>query len=71
MEINIQNSILIKFNNITENIKLTKDFDEFKNDLNEKFKIKEEDFEKFLLYYIDEDNDKITIQNFSDYSQFF
>ena len=71
MENNIQNSILIKFNNITENIKLTKDFDEFKNDLNEKFKIKEEDFEKFLLYYIDEDNDKISIQNFSDYSQFF
>ena len=69
MEKNI--SIIIKFNNITENIKLIKDFDEFKNKLFEIFQFKEKDFENLLLYYIDEDNDKISIQNSTDYSQFY
>ena len=71
MENNNKISISIKFNNVIENIKINKEFDEFKNILNEKFNIKEEDLEKFLLYYFDEDNDKIFIQNFFDYSQFY
>ena len=71
MENNNKISISINFNNVTENIIINKEFDEFKNILNEKFNIKEEDFKKLLLYYIDEENDKITIQNSSDYSQFY
>ena len=64
-------SIYIKFNNDIENIEINKEFDEFKNILYEKFNVKKEDFEKLLLYYIDEENDKILIQDSSDYSQFY
>ena len=71
MENNNKISISINFNNVTENIIINKEFDEFKNILNEKFNIKEEDFKKLLLYYIDEENDIIAIQNCSDYSQFY
>ena len=64
-------SIYIKFNNDIENIEINKEFDEFKNILYEKFNVKKQDFEKLLLYYIDEENDIIVIKNCSDYSIFY